>query len=44
MSLIGIRRERRGLHGGPVKPPSLWKLVLMLALVMFAIWWLGRLS
>lgn len=42
MSLIRIRRNRREQTGGPVRPPSLWKLILALAAVVAAIWWLGR--
>lgn len=42
MSLIRIRRERRELGGSPVRPPSLWKLLLGLAAVAYLIWYLSR--
>lgn len=42
MSLISIRRERKGSAGGPTRPPALWKLVAALALVLLAIWYLSQ--
>jgi hypothetical protein len=42
MSLIGIRRDRRQQGGGPTRPPSLWKLLLTLAVVLYLIWYLGQ--
>lgn len=42
MSLLRIRRERREQTGGSIQPPSLWKLLLGLAAVILAIWWLSR--
>ncbi len=42
MSLIQLRRERKGLiQGGPPTPPSLWKLLAALLLVALAIWMLN---
>ena len=42
MSLIEIRRERKQFSGGPTRPPSLWKMLLGLAMVSFLIWYLSR--
>jgi hypothetical protein len=43
MSLINIRRERKELAGNtPARPPSMWKLLLMLAVVLYLIWFLGQ--
>lgn len=42
MSLIRIRRERKEAAGGPTGPPSLWKLLAALILVIAAIWSLAR--
>ena len=44
MSLIEIRRDRRSLHGGPTRPPSLWRLLISLILVLLMIWYLSRLA
>ena len=45
MSLIDSRRERQNLAGGgPTRPPRLWKLSAMLAVVLYLIWFLGRYS
>ena len=45
MSLIRIRRERQGpARGGPGRPPSLWKLLAGLLLVILAIWYLSRMG
>jgi hypothetical protein len=45
MSLLSIRSERKDLAGiNPARPPRLWKLGLMLAVVLYLIWYLGRLS
>jgi hypothetical protein len=36
---------RKDLAGStPARPPRMWKLVLMLAAVLYLIWYLGRLS
>ena len=44
MSLIRLRRERQGgSRGGPNRPPSMWKLVAGLILVILAIWYLSGL-
>jgi hypothetical protein len=42
MSLIEIRRDRKSQHGGPSRPPSLWRLLLSLAVVAYLIWYLSR--
>jgi len=43
MSLIRVRRERRELSGsGPKKPLAPAKLLVLLALVLFIIWWMDR--
>ena len=42
MSLIEIRRDRKSQMGGPSRPPSLWRLLLTLAVVAFLIWYLSR--
>ena len=44
MSLIRVRRERRKQGARVKRPPSLVKLILMLALVVGLIWYLGRFS
>jgi hypothetical protein len=45
MSLIKVRGERKELAGSnPARPQRLWKLVLLLAAVLYLIWYLGRLS
>lgn len=42
MSLINVRRERRKQGARVKRPPSLIKLLVMLALVLGLIWYLGR--
>jgi hypothetical protein len=42
MSLIEIRRERKRQLGGPARPPTLWRLLLSLVVVVFLIWYLNR--
>lgn len=42
MSLYGIRNERKAGAPGPTSPPALWKLVAMLAIVLYMIWWLAH--
>lgn len=42
MSLIRLRRERKAASPGPFRPPSLWKLLAGLALVVLLIWYLSR--
>jgi hypothetical protein len=43
MSLYSIRRERRREgFGGPKRPPSLWKMLAALVLVIVLFWYLGR--
>lgn len=42
MSLIRVRRERRELGHRVKRPPSLVKLLALLALVAGLIWYLGR--
>ena len=42
MSLIEIRRDRKGQGGGPIRPPRLWKLIIALALVLYIIWQLSQ--
>jgi hypothetical protein len=42
MSLIRTRRDRRALGSGAKKPPSAFRLVLLLLLVLGLIWYLGR--
>ena len=37
-------RERHGGLSGPVRPPSMFRLVAALVLVGFAIWYLSRLA
>jgi hypothetical protein len=45
MSLLRVRRERRGEgFGGPRRPPQLWKLVAGLIFVFILFWYLGRLA
>lgn len=45
MSLIRQRRERvGGMGSGPRRPPPTWKLLLGLALVILAIWYLSGLG
>ncbi|MGH7504226.1 MAG: hypothetical protein ACRELX_01180 [Longimicrobiales bacterium] len=44
MSLIETRRERRWSAGGPTRPPSLWRLLAALVLVVFMIWYLSQLG
>lgn len=40
MSLLRIRRERKGESMGPVRPPRLVRLLIGLVLVLLAIWYL----
>jgi hypothetical protein len=42
MSLINVRRERRKAGMGVKRPPSLFKLILLLVIVGGLIWYLGR--
>ncbi len=42
MSSSPPRRRRRA--GGPMPPLPIWALVLLLAAVLFAIWYLNRLQ
>jgi len=42
MSLIRTRRDRRALGSGAKRPPSAFRLVLLLVLVVALIWYLGR--
>lgn len=42
MSLLEIRRERKKDGGGPFRPPRLWKQALTLAVILYLIWYLGR--
>jgi hypothetical protein len=42
MSLLRIRRERKAESTGPVRPPRLGRLLLGLAVVLIAIWFLSR--
>jgi hypothetical protein len=45
MSLINIRRERKEDAGrNPAQPPSMWKLWIGLAVVLYLIWYLGQRS
>lgn len=44
MSLLQIRRERKESWGGPTRPPSLWKMLIGLALVLYLIWYLAQRS
>ena len=45
MSPVGLYRDGRPLGGsGPGRPPSLWRLVAALVLVLLAIWYLSRLG
>lgn len=43
MSLLRIRRERRAEGSGKERPPRLWSMLLGLAVVLFLIWYLGKL-
>lgn len=42
MSLLEIRRERKKDAGGPGRPPRLWKQAVTLAVILYLIWYLGR--
>jgi hypothetical protein len=44
MSLLRIRRERKSEAPGPVRPPRLARLLVGLALVLLAIWYLSSLA
>jgi hypothetical protein len=44
MSLINVRRERRRAGMGAKRPPSLFKLIILLVIVAGLIWYLGRFS
>lgn len=45
MSLIRARRERREMSGsGPKKPQPIGRLLLLLVLVGFLIWWMTNLG
>jgi hypothetical protein len=44
MSLINVRRERRRAGFGVKRPPSLFKLIILLVIVAGLIWYLGRFS
>jgi hypothetical protein len=44
MSLLRIRRERKSESTGPVRPPRLGRLLVGLAIVIFAIWYLSGLG
>jgi hypothetical protein len=42
MSLINVRRERKRGGSGVTRPPSLFKLVILLIIVGGLIWYLSR--
>lgn len=42
MSLIRVRRDRRERGSGAKRPPSLFRLALLLILVAGLIWYLSR--
>ncbi len=42
MSLIRARRERRELGARVKRPPSLFRLLLLLVVVLGLIWYLGH--
>lgn len=42
MSLINVRRERKKGGSGVTRPPSLFKLVILMIIVGGLIWYLGR--
>jgi hypothetical protein len=44
MSLIEIRRDRKRQLGGPARPPSLWRLLLALGVIVVLIWYLNRIT
>jgi|NGEPerStandDraft_5_1074534.scaffolds.fasta_scaffold137276_2 hypothetical protein len=44
MSLLRIRRERKEESMGPVRPPRITKLLIGLAIVLLAIWYLSGLT
>lgn len=44
MSLLRIRRERKEQAMGPMRPPRIAKLLVGLAIVLLAIWYLSGLA
>lgn len=44
MSLLDVRKERKRVGARTRRPPSLLRLIVLLAMVLGIIWWLGRVT
>jgi hypothetical protein len=44
MSLIEIRRDRKQGAAAGARPPRLWKMLLALAVILYLLWYLERVT